>query len=646
MRQARLFIVLWVAAVAPALVQPALAQSAAASLPPPVEGPVEFARDVAPILHASCARCHARGVTRGRFSIETREALLRGGDGGPAVVPGRSDESLLIALVAGLDPSSVMPEKGPRLTAEQVGVLRAWIDTGAAWDETVSFARTPPANLAPRAPVLPAASAASGHPVDRLLAPYMASHHVEQVPVDDRVLARRLYFDIIGVPPSPAELRAFLDDADPDRRAALVRRLLADRARFAEHWLSFWNDALRNDYRGTGYIDGGRTQISAWLFTALATNVPYDRFVEQLVNPAPGAEGFTRGIVWRGVVNASERPEMQAAQNIAQVFMGVNLKCASCHDSFVNDWQLADAYGLAGVYADAPLEMVECDRPTGQVTAPRFIYPGLGEIDRTAPRATRVQQLAELMTSRANGRLPRTIVNRLWARLMGHGLVEPLDDMDRPAWAPDLLDWLAEDLVAHGFDLKRTMEVILTSRAYQSAAVDVAADEESPAFRGPAVRRLTAEQFVDAVSALTGAWQSAPAPSFDFAAAGVEPPSLSGRTRAALTTADPLMIALGRPNREQVVTARPTAATTLQALELVNGTTLAGMVRAGATRLADGAFETEVLIDAIYARAFGRPPTPAERDLAREVVGSPARRDGVEDLLWAIVMLPEFQLLY
>ena len=134
------------------------------------------------------------------------------------------------------------------------------------------------------------------------------------------------------------------------------QRLLADRVGYAEHWLTFWNDLLRNDYRGTGYIDGGREQITAWLYSALVTNVPFDRFVAQLVDPVPGSAGFSKGIVWRGVVNASQTPEMQAAQNISQVFMGVNLKCASCHDSFVNDWQLSDAYGMASIYADQPLQ--------------------------------------------------------------------------------------------------------------------------------------------------------------------------------------------------------------------------------------------------------------------------------------------------
>jgi hypothetical protein len=170
---------------------------------------------------------------------------------------------------------------------------------------------------------------------------------------------------------------------------------------------------LRNDYRGTGYIDGGRRQISGWLYSALIENKPYDRFVGELVNPTSVSEGFARGILWRGTVNASMLPPMQAAQNISQVFMGVNLKCASCHDSFINDWTLADSYGLAAIYSDEHLELVQCDKPTGKTATLRFLYPQLGTLDDKTEKPERMKQFEQLVTSKANGRLPRTIVNRL-----------------------------------------------------------------------------------------------------------------------------------------------------------------------------------------------------------------------------------------
>src|SRR5918993_3011256 len=363
-----------------AALQTTAQERGARALPPAAGRTIDFVTDVQPILERSCARCHARGRNKGGFSIESREMLLKGGDNGPAVVPGRSDESELVALVAGLDPENVMPQKGSRLTEEQIGTLRAWIDQGASWAPGVSFARAGPRNLDPRRPALTSTDGGT-HPIDRLLAPYYAAHKIApSSPASDRALIRRMYLDVVGQLPAPDAVRAFVADARAGKRTRLVQRLLADRVGYAEHWLTFWNDLLRNDYRGTGYIDGGREQISAWLYSALVTNVPFDQFVAQLVDPVPGSAGFSKGIVWRGVVNASQTPEMQAAQNISQVFMGVNLKCASCHDSFINDWTLADAYGLASVYAKEQLEMFKCDAPTGQKAAVRFIYPELGEI--------------------------------------------------------------------------------------------------------------------------------------------------------------------------------------------------------------------------------------------------------------------------
>lgn len=492
-----------------------------AKLPAPANRPVDFVKDIKPLFDASCVQCHAKGKTKGGLSMETRDALLKGGASGPAVVPGKSADSRLVHLVAALDPENVMPMKGTRWTAEQVALVRAWIDQGANWEGGVTFARPPPLNLRPRPIVLP--DGPDSHPVDRIVSAYFAAKGVTAPPVvDDATFARRAYFDVIGLPPRPAQLEDFVNDKTPDKRAILVRQLLADDLNYADHWLSFWNDLLRNDYRGTGYIDGGRKQITNWLYGALLTNKPYNEFVAELINPVPESEGFTKGIIWRGSVNASMTPQMQAAQNVSQVLMGVNLKCAGCHDSFVSDWSLADAYGFAALFADKPLEMVECDKPTGQIATPRFIYPQLGAVDERT-RAGRLKQLAEIMTSPNNGRVPRTIVNRLWAKLTGRGLVEPLDDMEKPAWDADLLDWLAEDFVANKYDLKHTLELILTSRAYQLPPVARPADGDKSAyvFRGPYTRRLSAEQFADAVGSVSGQWADFPSSNeFDFSAGG------------------------------------------------------------------------------------------------------------------------------
>ncbi len=616
-----------------------------AKLPPAAAQPVDFIRDIQPILEKKCLQCHGRGHDKGGFRLDDRALLLGESDSGKAVLSGKSRDSYLIHLVAGLEPDSVMPKKGGKLSSEQVGLLRAWIDQGASWPKGISFAKQPPRNLHPTEVVLPKAKAGE-NPIDVLLKPYFKANKVQPGgAVDDRVFARRAHLDLVGLLPEPAELETFLNDRSRDKREKLIRNLLGDDQRYAEHWLTFWNDLLRNDYRGTGYIDGGRKQITQWLFSSLKTNKSYDKFVAELVHPKPETEGFAKGIVWRGVVNASQLPPIQAAQNISQVFMGVNLKCASCHDSFIDDWKLSDAYSLAGVYSDGPLELVECDKPLGKKVKVSFIYPELGALNTSTNKAERTARLAEVMTSRENGRLSRTIVNRLWQRFFGHGLVANVDDMEQAAWHPELLNWLAEDFVAHGYDLRHTMARILSSRAYQSeAALEGAAPEKTYVFRGPSVRRLSAEQFVDAVSQLTGLWRDKPVNDFKFTTNQLA--QLKDRTRSALVPADPLMVALDRPNREQVVTVRQSTPTTLQALELTNGGTLNDTLKRGAAKLASSG-DTRTLVQQTYVKAFSRKPGWTERRTASQLVGdgkpTPA---GTEDFLWTIVMQPEFQLIY
>jgi hypothetical protein len=619
----------------------------AIDLPPPAEKKIDFLQDVQPILEKKCAQCHGRSHDKGGFRIDTRDLLLSESDNGKSVQPGKSADSLFIHLVAGLDPEEVMPKKGSRLSTNQVAILRAWIDQGVVWPAEVNFAKKEPQNLHPT-PSLPTQLRPDQNPIDGLLANYYRTNRVRLgQKIDDETFIRRVYLDLSGLLPTPTDLEAFEGDRNRNKREDLIAGLLAADSLYAQHWLTFWNDLLRNDYRGAGYIDDGRKQISSWLYQSLLTNKPYSQFVAELVHPTNGSEGFSKGIVWRGAVNASQRPPIQAAQNISQVFMGVNLKCASCHDSFIDDWKLADAYGLAAVYSDDALELVECDKPIGRMAKLNFLYPELGTITDSTNKADRTEQLAAIITGTKNGRLPRTIVNRLWQKFFGKGLVEPIDVMDGPSWNPALLDWLAEDLVSHGYDLRHTMSVMLTSRAYQSEATDESIPEgKSSMFRGPLVRRMSAEQFVDSVSQLTGVWQEKPASSFGLSTNQLE--TLKGHTRAAMVASDPLMIALDRPTREQLVTVRQSTPTTLQALEVTNGKTLATTLNEGAAQLIEEAksIGAKGLTDQIYQQAFSREPTRKERQLALELLGESPSRESIEDFLWAVVMEPEFQLIY
>jgi hypothetical protein len=463
---------------------------------------VDFAHEVLPILRKHCAMCHTDGRYEGAVSLDTRGTLLESG----IAEPGASADSSLIERVTSEDPELRMPLEAPPLSVEEVDVLRRWIDAGLPWQTGFTFKNNlfePP--LKPRRPELPVTTVKDANPVDRIAAAYWQEHGViPPKPLSDAAFYRRASLDLVGLLPSAEDVAVYEADESPDKRRRLVRRLLDDRIAYADHWLTFWNDLLRNDYAGTGYIDGGRKQITGWLYRALAENMRYDQFVRELVSPNKDSEGFANGIVWRGQVNASQRPELQFAQNVGQVFLGANLKCASCHDSFIDQWKLTDAYGLAAIYSREPLEIHRCDVPSGKIAEPYFLFSSLGRIERDTPREDRLNALANLMTSADNGRLTRTIVNRIWDRLMGRGLVFPVDALGTRPWSEDLLDYLAADLQDRGYDLKQTLELIATSDIYGSKSVpwDPTAPADEYVFRGAAPKRITAEQFVDAVCRL------------------------------------------------------------------------------------------------------------------------------------------------
>jgi len=252
------------------------------------------------------------------------------------------------------------------------------------------------------------------------------------------------------------------------------------------------------------------------------------------------------------------------------------------------------------------------------------------------------------VTHPENGRFSRTIANRIWQRLMGRGIVHPVDVMANKPWSEDLLDYLAVYLVDQKYDLKKLMEHIVTSRAYQSRTAAVAKEPagEDYVYRGPELKRLSAEQFMDALWMLTQAGPTKAAAPVPFPPFADSVPNERRFVRAATVNADALMRSLGRPNREQVVTTRPDMLTTLQALDLSNGQILANDLTKGAANLlkTHAKASREQLIGEIYVRALCRHPAAEEIATAREILGVQPTTDSLADLLWAVLMLPEFQL--
>jgi hypothetical protein len=375
--------------------------------------------------------------------------------------------------------------------------------------------------------------------------------------------------------------------------------------------------------------------LTNWLKASLKANKPYDQLAREVLSATAGDQAaFIDGIKWRGTVNSSQVVEMQAAQNVTQVFLGLNLKCASCHDSFINDWTLDQSYAFASVFANAPMEKHRCDKPTGKKVSAGFIYPELGEIDPKASRNVRLKQLADLMTKKENGRFSRVIVNRMWASFFGRGLVEPVDEMDNSPWSADLLDWLAHDFASNGHDLKHTMRMLVTSQAYRLPAIEPVPNQKPDEFifKGPLTRRLRAEQFMDGLAQL--------------GEAAAPPAKRPAFQRHGLKNLDRLMRILGRPKRDQVATSRDDRPTTLQALELSNGDIMHKAVQNVGNRWASGKRTPDKLIEDLFGNAFLRKPNAEETIVAKALLGEIPNAANVSDLVWALVLQPEFQLIY
>ena len=464
---------------------------------------VKLNLEVRAIFAHNCYQCHSEEKQKGGLALDNKRGVFQGGESGVVVVAGHPEQSELYKrVILSPDHEKVMPKKGKVLQKNEIDLIRLWIKNGAYWADGL-FNVFPEAELALEKPVLPSIEPGQ-NPVDLLIQNYFEKNNLtgSQV-VDNRTFIRRAYLDITGLLPNPEVINYFIADQNADKRAKLIDDLFNDNRNYTQHWLSFWNDILRNDYSGTGFITGGRKQITDWLYRSLMENKPYDLMIKELMNPTPESEGFIKGIQWRGVVNSSQRTEMQASQNIGQSLMGVNVKCASCHNSFVSNLTLDQAYGFAAIFADSALELNRCDKPLGKMAKVNFLYPDLGSVDAATVKE-RLEKLSEVMVKPENGRLYRTIVNRIWKKLMGRGIIEPVDEMDNMPWSQELLDWLAADFMESAYYLKHLMKMIMKSKAYQLPAVNYADPEALKTgkyrFQGPVIRRMSAEQFTDAVS--------------------------------------------------------------------------------------------------------------------------------------------------
>jgi hypothetical protein len=330
---------------------PALAADVS-KLPPAADRKINFAKDVQPIFAAACYSCHGEKKQNSGFRLDRKRDALTGGEIGKAIVPGKGAESPLVHYVAGLDPDLKMPPKGDRLTAAQVGVLRAWIDQGADWPET-AVAADPRAHWAFQAPVRPPLPKVSDSkwartPIDAFILARLDREGLKPSPEADRItLLRRLHLDLVGLPPTVAEVDAFLADKSPDSYVNAVERLLKS-PHYGERWARRWLDAAR--YADSdGYEKDKSRQVwfyRDWVVNAFNRDLPYDQFVREqiagdLLPNATQDQIVATGFLRHSMLNEEggvdpEQFRMDAMFDrmdaLGKAVLGLTVACAQCHN--------------------------------------------------------------------------------------------------------------------------------------------------------------------------------------------------------------------------------------------------------------------------------------------------------------------------
>ena len=328
----------------------------AAELPPPVTRQIDFVKDVQPILAQHCYECHGDKKQKGELRWDVKAAALKGGDQGPVIIPGKSAESLMIQMVAGQKGADLlMPAKGGPLTAEQIGVLRAWIDQGAVWPDTASVKLIEPKDhWAFKAPVRPAVPSIQNpkskiqNPIDAFIAARLEKEGLKFSPEADRTtLLRRLSLDLTGLPPTPKEVDDYLADKSADAYAKVVERLLAS-PHYGERWGRHWLDAARYADSNGFEKDAARSiwPYRDWVISAVNRDLPFDQFtIEQLAGdllPNPTLEqkiatGFLRNSMLNqegGIEPEQFRTEamIDRVDAVGRAWLGLTIACAQCHN--------------------------------------------------------------------------------------------------------------------------------------------------------------------------------------------------------------------------------------------------------------------------------------------------------------------------
>jgi hypothetical protein len=520
--------------------------------------PVDFASEVWPILSDNCHSCHGEKKQEGRLRLDAR-AIAR-----VAVTPGDADVSLLVQRILGQGGENRMPDGRPPLSAEEIAVIRRWIDQGAIWPDGVgSDAKEVPTHWAYVPPTRAELPADCESPIDYFVQAELARRGLSpSPPASKEAWLRRVSLDVIGLPPRVEEIDAFLADESSEAREQAVDRLLGSR-HFGERWAQPWLDLARYGDSAGIHEDELRPTWPwrDWIVQALNADMPFDRFtIEQLAGDLlPNATlaqkvatGFHRAAAFNteGGTPKEARRTAQVLDRVnvtGTVWLGTTFECAQCHTHKYDPLSQRDYYRFYAYFNNTPDESGKSVGPgRNQMAGPRIKVGDVSTFvmqDMKAGRATRVFDrgdyeaptlpvslglprflhepakdlpasrlgLARWLADSANPLTPRVTVNRWWAELFGTGLVATPDDFGKQGAAPthpELLDWLALEFVEGGWSMKRMLRMMLLSATYaQASTVSAQSLAEDPdcrwMSRAPRLR-LSAETIRDNALAISG----------------------------------------------------------------------------------------------------------------------------------------------
>lgn len=595
------------------------------------------------VLDKHCVKCHGPLEQKEGLELDTVEAALKGSREGPVLVPGHPEKSKLVdALAAAADPH--MPPK-KQLSDGEIDALRAWVvalGQAAAEAPAATATAARPALTGP----LPDEPTAA---IDFAVAAGWTQRGVTPAPrCDDLTFLRRIYLDLAGRIPTPAEVSAFQAEAASDKRTRLVDQLLASED-YPRTFRETWDTLLMG--RHTGRREQRRRDNGwfAYLEDVFRKNRPWNDVVAELITARPSTPE-TRGALW--FLYERKNEYQQLAEAIAPVIYGTKVDCAQCHDHPLSReikqahyWALVAAFNRSkNVEGGTPAvgesaiggfinftnlkkesqpavvsllngRVIPETRPAADVKetdAPEGYVDGAAAVK--VPKFSRRGELAKAATE-GNPLLARSFVNHTWAILLGRGLVHPVDEMNskHPPSHPELLDWLAADFAAHHYDIRRLIRAVVLSRVYQLAPPRGADRPVPEAFAAAAEKPLRAEILARAAGIASGRTEEDP------------------RLRQAMIEAFPDVLP------------RVTRATIQQAMLLANNDLLAGLFRPG-TNAVPLAVPAERRVQDAFQRALIRAPDAEE--LAQGVAFLNRRPTEPEaaygQLLWALVAGPEF----